>query len=137
MFDAVIVEGTESGGHVGELSTMALVPQVVDAINIPVIAAGGIADGRGFNAAISLGAIGVQVGTCLLVAKECPVHQNYKNAVIKAKDIDTVVTGRSINTPVRILKNDMSRKILTIRKRSFIKGRIRKVDFRFFKKSCN
>ena len=110
--DAVIVEGTESGGHVGELSTMALVPQVVDAINIPVIAAGGIADGRGFNAAISLGAIGVQVGTCLLVAKECPVHQNYKNAVIKAKDIDTVVTGRSINTPVRILKNDMSRKFL-------------------------
>ena len=81
---------------------MALVPQVVDAINIPVIAAGGIADGRGFNAAISLGAIGVQVGTCLLVAKECPVHQNYKNAVIKAKDIDTVVTGRSINTPVQL-----------------------------------
>lgn len=114
--DAVIVEGTESGGHVGELSTMALVPQVVDAINIPVIAAGGIADGRGFNAAISLGAIGVQVGTCLLVAKECPVHQNYKNAVIKAKDIDTVVTGRSINTPVRILKNDMSRKFLQLEK---------------------
>lgn len=112
--DAVIVEGTESGGHVGELSTMALVPQVVDAINIPVIAAGGIADGRGFNAAISLGAIGVQVGTCLLVAKECPVHQNYKNAVIKAKDIDTVVTGRTINTPVRILKNDMSRKFLQL-----------------------
>ena len=77
--DAVIVEGTESGGHVGELTTMALVPQVVDAINIPVIAAGGIADGRGFNAAIALGSIGVQVGTCLLVAKECPVHQNYKN----------------------------------------------------------
>ena len=95
---------------------MALVPQVVDAINIPVIAAGGIADGRGFNAAISLGAIGVQVGTCLLVAKECPVHQNYKNAVIKAKDIDTVVTGRSINTPVRILKNDMSRKFLQLEK---------------------
>ena len=114
--DAVIVEGTESGGHVGELSTMALVPQVVDVINIPVIAAGGIADGRGFNAAISLGAIGVQVGTCLLVAKECPVHQNYKNAVIKAKDIDTVVTGRSINTPVRILKNDMSRKFLQLEK---------------------
>ena len=110
------VEGTESGGHVGELSTIALVPQVVDAINIPVIAAGGIADGRGFNAAISLGAIGVQVGTCLLVAKECPVHQNYKNAVIKAKDIDTVVTGRSINTPVRILKNDMSRKFLQLEK---------------------
>ena len=114
--DAVIVEGTESGGHVGELTTMALVPQVVDAINIPVIAAGGIADGRGFNAAIALGSIGVQVGTCLLVAKECPVHQNYKNAVIKAKDIDTVVTGRTINTPVRILKNDMSRKFLQLEK---------------------
>ena len=113
---ARIVEGTESGGHVGELTTMALVPQVVDAINIPVIAAGGIADGRGFNAAIALGAIGVQVGTCLLVAKECPVHQNYKNAVIKAKDIDTVVTGRTINTPVRILKNDMSRKFLQLEK---------------------
>ena len=114
--DAVIVEGTESGGHVGELTTMALVPQVVDAINIPVIAAGGIADGRGFNAAIALGSTGVQVGTCLLVAKECPVHQNYKNAVIKAKDIDTVVTGRTINTPVRILKNDMSRKFLQLEK---------------------
>ena len=127
--DAVIVEGTESGGHVGELTTMALVPQVVDAINIPVIAAGGIADGRGFNAAIALGSIGVQVGTCLLVAKECPVHQNYKNAVIKAKDIDTVVTGRTINTPVRILKNDMSRKFLQLTlgslKRAFVEGDVK------------
>ena len=114
--DAVIAEGMESGGHIGQTTTMSLVPQVVDAINIPVIAAGGIADGRGFNAAIALGSIGVQVGTCLLVAKECPVHQNYKNAVIKAKDIDTVVTGRTINTPVRILKNDMSRKFLQLEK---------------------
>ena len=112
--DALIVEGTESGGHVGELTTMALVPQVVDAVRIPVIAAGGIADGRGFNAAISLGAVGVQIGTSLLVAKECPIHVNYKKAVIKAKDTDTVVTGRSINVPVRIMKNEMSRKFLEL-----------------------
>ena len=85
-------------------------PQVVDAVSIPVIAAGGIADGRGFNAAISLGADGVQVGTCLLVADECKVHENYKNAVLKAKDTDTVVTGRTLGVPVRILKNQMSRK---------------------------
>lgn len=114
--DAVIVEGTEAGGHVGELTTMALVPQVKDAVNIPVIAAGGIGDSRGFLAALSLGAIGVQLGTCLLVANECPIHQNYKNAVINAKDIDTVVTGRSLNTPVRILKNNMSRKYIELEK---------------------
>ena len=99
--DAVIVEGTEAGGHVGEITTMVLVPQVCDAISIPVIAAGGIGDGRGFNAALSLGASGVQLGTCLLVAKECKVHENYKDAVIKAKDTDTVVTGRSLNSPDR------------------------------------
>ena len=133
--DAVIVEGTESGGHVGELSTMALVPQVVDAINIPVIVAGGIADGRGFNAAISLGAIGVQVGTCLLVSKECPVHQNYKNAVIKAKDIDTVVTGRTINTPVRILKNDMSRKFLQLEKEVSSREELEKLTLGSLKKA--
>lgn len=107
--DGIIVEGGEAGGHVGEQTTMALVPQVVDAIKVPVIAAGGIADGRGFNAAISLGAQGVQVGTCLLVAKECPIHENYKNAVIKARDTDTVVTGRSLNSPVRVMKNRMTR----------------------------
>ncbi len=107
--DAVIVEGTEAGGHVGELTTMALVPQVVDAIDIPVIAAGGIADERGFLAALALGAIGVQVGTVLLAAQECPIHDNYKNAVLKARDTETVVTGRSMNTPVRIMKNKMSR----------------------------
>lgn len=112
--DGLIVEGGEAGGHVGEQTTMALVPQVVDAVNIPVVAAGGIADGRGFNAAISLGAQGVQVGTCLLVAEECPIHENYKNAVIKAKDTDTVVTGRSMNSPVRILKNKMSREYIKL-----------------------
>ena len=112
--DALIVEGGESGGHVGEMTTMALVPQVVDAVNIPVIAAGGIGDGRGVMAALSLGAIGVQIGTCLLVANECPIHENYKDAVIKAKDTDTVVTGRSVDTPVRILKNQMAREYLKL-----------------------
>ncbi len=107
--DMIIAEGTESGGHVGELTTMALVPQVCDAVNIPVIAAGGIADNRQFKAALCLGAIGVQIGTSLLVSKECPIHDNYKAAVIKAKDGDTIVTGRIAGTPVRVLKNSMSR----------------------------
>ena len=110
--DAVIAEGTESGGHVGELTTMALVPQVADAVDIPVIAAGGIADGRQLLAAYALGAIGAQVGTCLLVSEECPIHENYKKAVLKAKDRDTVVTGRSVDAPVRILRNQMSREYL-------------------------
>ena len=110
--DGVIAEGTESGGHVGELTTMALVPQVADAVNIPVIAAGGIADGRQLLAAYALGAIGVQVGTCLLVSQECPIHENYKQAVIKATDRSTVVTGRSVDAPVRILRNQMSREYL-------------------------
>ncbi len=112
--DALIVEGGESGGHVGEMTTMALLPQVVDAVNIPVIAAGGIGDGRGMMAAFALGACGVQVGTCLLVADECPIHENYKDAVIKARDTDTVVTGKSVNTPVRILKNQMAREYLKL-----------------------
>lgn len=112
--DAIIVEGGESGGHVGEMTTMALLPQVVDAVEIPVIGAGGIADGRGMVAALALGACGVQVGTCLLVADECPIHENYKDTVIKAKDTDTVVTGRSLNAPVRVLKNQMSRQYLQI-----------------------
>lgn len=114
--DGIIAEGTEAGGHVNEQTTMALIPQVVDAVNIPVIAAGGIADGRGFNAALSLGAVGVQVGTCLLASEECPIHEAYKNAVLKAKDTDTVVTGRTLNTPVRILKNSMSRQYLKLEK---------------------
>ena len=107
--DAVIAEGTESGGHVGEMATMALVPQVVDAVNVPVIAAGGIADGRQLAASLALGACGVQVGTCLLVSEECPIHENYKAALLKAKDSDTIVTGRSVGAPVRVLKNRMSR----------------------------
>ena len=107
--DAVIAEGTESGGHVGEMTTMALVPQVVDAVDVPVIAAGGIADGRQLAAAFALGACGVQVGTCLLVSEECPVHENYKAALLRAKDSDTIVTGRIGGTPVRVLKNRMSR----------------------------
>ena len=107
--DAVIAEGTESGGHVGEMTTMALVPQVVDAVSVPVIAAGGIADGRGMAAALALGACGVQVGTCLLTSAECPIHENYKSALLKARDSDTIVTGRIGGTPVRVLKNRMSR----------------------------
>lgn len=114
--DAVIAEGTEAGGHIGESTTMALVPQVATAVTIPVIAAGGIADGRGFNAAIALGASGVQLGTCLLLANECPVHDNYKEAVIKAKDTSTIVTGRSLGSPVRSLKNQMSRQYLNLEK---------------------
>ena len=107
--DAVIAEGTESGGHVGEMTTMALVPQIADAVSIPVIAAGGIADGRQLAAAFALGAVGVQLGTCLLVSEECPIHEAYKAALLKAKDNDTIVTGRIAGTPVRILKNQMAR----------------------------
>jgi enoyl-[acyl-carrier protein] reductase II len=107
--DAVIAEGTESGGHVGELTTMALVPQVVDAVNIPVIAAGGIGDSRGVVAALALGALGVQIGTRFLCSTECTVHENYKKAVVDAKDRDAVVTGRSTGHPVRSLKNKLTR----------------------------
>ena len=102
---AVIAEGGESGGHIGEMSTMALVPQVVDAVSIPVIAAGGIADGRGMAAAFMLGAEGVQMGTRFLCAGECVAHENYKEKVLKARDIDTIVTGRRLGHPVRALKN--------------------------------
>ena len=107
--DAVIAEGTESGGHVGEMTTMTLVPQVRDAVSIPVIAAGGIADGRQLAAAFALGAIGAQIGTCLLVSKECPIHDAYKQALLKARDNSTTVTGRIAGTPVRVLKNEMAR----------------------------
>lgn len=105
--DAIICEGTESGGHVGEITTMCLTPQVVDAVNIPVIAAGGIGDGRGIAAVFSLGAQGVQIGTRFLLANECIVHQNYKNKVKKANDTDTAVTGRKTGHPVRVLKNKL------------------------------
>ena len=109
---AVIAEGCESGGHVGELTTMALVPQVCELTDLPVIAAGGIASGRQLAAAFALGACGAQIGTCLLVSEECPIHINYKQALLKAKDSDTTVTGRSVGAPVRILKNQMSREYL-------------------------
>ena len=107
--DAVIAEGTESGGHIGELTTMSLVPQVVDAVNIPVIAAGGIGDKRGVIAAFALGACGVQLGTRFLCSVECTVHENYKNAVIHAKDRDAIATGKSTGHPVRVLKNKLTR----------------------------
>ena len=110
--DGFIAEGTESGGHVGELTTMALVPQVCELTDLPVIAAGGIASGRQLAAAFALGACGAQIGTCLLVSEECPIHINYKQALLKAKDSDTTVTGRSVGAPVRILKNQMSREYL-------------------------
>ncbi|MCY6372109.1 enoyl-[acyl-carrier-protein] reductase FabK [Clostridium ganghwense] len=114
--DAVIAEGCEAGGHIGELTTMTLIPQVVDAVNIPVIAAGGIGDGRGIAATFMLGASGVQVGTRFLVANECTVHENYKKKVIKAKDIDTVVTGRVTGHPVRVLRNKLARQFKNLEK---------------------
>lgn len=116
--DAVIAEGQEGGGHIGESTTMALVPQVVDAVSVPVIAAGGIGDGRGIAAAYMLGARGVQVGTRFLVAKECTVAQNYKDLILKAKDTDTVATGRSTGHPVRVIKNKLAREILALEKKN-------------------
>ena len=114
--DAVVAEGTESGGHIGETTTMALVPQVVDAVKIPVIAAGGIADGRGIAAAFMLGAEAVQMGTRFVASKEAVVHENYKQLVIKAKDIDTRVTGRTTGHPVRAIRNEMTRHYLELEK---------------------
>lgn len=114
--DAVIAEGTEAGGHVGELTTMVLVPQVADAVSIPVIAAGGIADGRGLLAGLALGAEGVQVGTRFICAEECIAHDRYKDVVLKAKDRDTVVTGRSTGHPVRIVKNKLSKEFEKLEK---------------------
>lgn len=115
--DAVIAEGTESGGHIGKTTTMVLVPQVVDAVSIPVIAAGGIADGRGFAASFMIGAEGVQIGTRFLCATECTVHENYKDLVIKAKDIDSIVTGESTGHPVRGLRNKFARQFLANEKK--------------------
>ena len=114
--DAVIAEGTESGGHVGEMTTMALVPQVADAVDVPVIAAGGIASGRQLAAAYALGACGVQIGTCLLVSEECPIHPNYKQALLRASDTDTIVTGRTTGAPVRVLKNKMAKEYIRMEK---------------------
>ena len=114
--DAVIAEGMESGGHIGSLTTMALVPQVADAVNIPVIAAGGIADGRGFAAAFMLGAEGVQIGTRFVAAKESIVHENYKAMLIKSKDIDSTVTGMTHGHPIRTLRNKMTKEYLRLEK---------------------
>lgn len=113
---AVIAEGMESGGHIGKLTTMALVPQVVDAVDIPVLAAGGIADSRGMAAGFMLGAEGVQIGTRFLVANECTVHQNYKNKILKAKDLDTVTTGQITGHPVRVIKNKLAKQFIDAEK---------------------
>lgn len=114
--DAVVAEGMESGGHIGSQTTMTLVPQVVDAVQIPVIAAGGIADGRGMAAAMMLGAEGIQMGTRFVVADESIVHENYKKRVLAAKDIDSEVTGTSTGHPIRVLRNQMSREYLKLEK---------------------
>ncbi|WP_195335724.1 enoyl-[acyl-carrier-protein] reductase FabK [Paraclostridium bifermentans] len=114
--DAVIVEGTEAGGHIGELTTMVLTPQVVDNVNIPVIAAGGIADGKGLAAALCLGASGVQIGTRFICSDECMAHENYKNLILKSRDRDAIVTGRSTGHPVRTLKNKLAKEILNMEK---------------------
>ncbi|MDF7682895.1 enoyl-[acyl-carrier-protein] reductase FabK [Lactobacillus sp. ESL0679] len=121
--DAVVAEGMESGGHIGKLTTMALVPQVVDAVNIPVIAAGGIGDGRGMAAAFMLGAQGVQMGTRFLVATESKVHPNYKKAVLKAKDASTMVTGDFAGHPSRVLKNKMAKKYIKLEKAEALKDK--------------
>lgn len=114
--DAVIAEGGEAGGHIGELNTMALIPQVADAVNIPVIAAGGIGDGRGLAAALMLGAVGVQLGTRFLVAHECTISRAYKETILQAKDTSTMVTGRATGHPVRIIKNQLAREFQRLEK---------------------
>lgn len=125
--DGLIAEGTESGGHVGELTTMCLVPQVVDAVKIPVLAAGGIADGRGMLSAFVLGAEGVQMGTRFVCSLECTVHENYKNAIIKAKDRDAVVTGRCTGHPVRSLKNKLTREFDILESKKVDKEKIEEI----------
>ncbi|MBN1067375.1 enoyl-[acyl-carrier-protein] reductase FabK [Clostridium botulinum] len=134
--DAIIAEGTESGGHVGQLTTMALIPQVVDAVSIPVIAAGGIGDGRGIAASFMLGAEGVQVGTRFLVARECTVNQNYKDKILKAKDIDTEVTGRSTGHPVRVLKNKLSRMYTKLEKEGISSEKLEELGAGTLKKAA-
>jgi enoyl-[acyl-carrier protein] reductase II len=133
--DAIIAEGTESGGHVGQLTTMALVPQVVDSVSVPVIAAGGIGDGRGVAASFMLGAEGIQVGTRFLVAKECTIHQNYKDKVLKANDIDTEVTGRPTGHPVRVLRNKLARTYLQLEKEGASAEELEKLGIGALKKA--
>lgn len=125
--DAVIAEGMEGGGHIGTLTTMSLVPQVVEAVNIPVIAAGGIAGGKQFLAALSLGAEGIQVGTKFLVANECTVHENYKKVILKAKDRSTVSTGNYTGHPVRVIENKFAKQILEMEKVGTPKEEIEKL----------
>ena len=125
--DAVIVEGTESGGHVGTLTTMALLPQVVNAVNIPVIAAGGIASGKQFLAALAMGAEAIQCGTIFLTAKECLIHQNYKNLILKAKDRSTIVTGTSTGHPVRVIENKLAKEMIDLERSGAPKEEIEKL----------
>ncbi len=127
--DAVIAEGTESGGHIGDITTFALVPQVVDAVNIPVIAAGGIADGRGFVAALALGAEGVQIGTAFLAAKECKIHPNYKNKVLKAKAADIDVSGKVLGHPVRCIRNRLTREFNRLEEMVYMTKVLSKLGF--------
>ncbi len=134
--DAVIVEGTEAGGHIGELTTMSLVPQVVDSVNIPVIAAGGIADGRGFVAALSLGAQGVQIGTRFVCTKECIAHDDYKEKIIKAKDRDAIATGRATGHPVRVIKNKLTKKFIKLEKTSENKEELEQLGAGSLKKAA-
>ena len=122
--DAIIVEGMESGGHVGTITTMALLPQIVNAVNIPVIAAGGIASGKQFLAALSMGAEAVQCGTIFLTAKECLIHQNYKNAILKAKDRSTVTTGNFTGHPVRVIETKLAKEMLELEKNGAPKEKI-------------
>lgn len=119
--DALVAEGMEAGGHIGKLTTMSLVPQVVDAVNIPVVAAGGIGDGRGMAAAFMLGAVGAQIGTRFLVAKECVVHQNFKDIIIKANDISTTITSQSTGHPVRVIRNKLSKLYDQVEKEELMK----------------
>ncbi|ACL69783.1 enoyl-[acyl-carrier-protein] reductase FabK [Halothermothrix orenii] len=125
--DALIAEGNEAGGHIGELTTMALVPQVVDAVDIPVIAAGGVADGRGLVAALALGAAGVQMGTRFVCTEECTAQENYKKAIVKARDRDAVVTGRSTGHPVRNLKNKLTRTMNKLERQGVSKEELEKL----------
>ncbi len=131
----LIAEGCESGGHVGELTTMVLVPQIARATDLPVVAAGGIASGKQMAAADILGADGIQIGTILLASEECPIHENYKLSILKAKDNDTVVTGRSVGAPVRILKNPMAREYLKLERSGADKMELEKFTLGALKKA--
>lgn len=133
--DIVVAEGTEAGGHVGESTTMTLVPQVVDAVSIPVIAAGGIGDGRGIVASLALGAQGVQLGTRFLAAEECPIHQNFKQMLIKSSDTDTIVTGRSIGGPVRGIKNKMTEAFISLEEKKASRDEMESIALGALKKA--